>query len=251
MSSERRAARRVPLATPFGRQIQRGGTARDWVLSAALHAALVALIAWGGRELAEAGRWGGGGPRGGGGGGGRAFAVFSVPAAAAAPIPPPPPIVLPSELALKLPASVPETTTSASPAEPLPQPGAEAAGKQGGGQGGGGPGVGTGAGGGAGAGSGAGPGGADDGAGRIVPPEPQGIILPPTGAPPALRGVRLTVRFEISERGEVVGISVEPPIRDRSYRNEFMDRMRRYTFSPARTQGGRPVRAVFPVEITL
>jgi hypothetical protein len=248
VSSERRAARRVPLATPFGRQIQRGGTARDWVLSAALHGALVALIAWGGRELAEAGRWGGGGT--GGGGGGRAFAVFSVPAAAAAPIPPPSPIVLPSELALKLPASVPETTTSASPAESLAQPGAEAAGRQGGGQGGGGgPGVGTGAG--AGAGSGAGPGGADDGAGRIVPPEPQGIILPPTGAPPALRGVRLTVRFEISERGEVVAISVEPPIRDRSYRNEFMDRMRRYTFSPARTQGGRPVRAVFPVEITL
>ena len=63
--------------------------------------------------------------------------------------------------------------------------------------------------------------------------------------------MRLTVRFEISERGEVLNVEVDPPIRDRGYRNEFMERMRRYTFTPAYTVDGRPVRAVFPVLITL
>ena len=69
---------------------------------------------------------------------------------------------------------------------------------------GGGPGSGSGTGGGVGSGRGTGVGSDSGGTGRVFPPQPQGIILPPTGAPANLRGVRLTVRFEISERGEVL-----------------------------------------------
>jgi hypothetical protein len=85
----------------------------------------------------------------------------------------------------------------------------------------------------------------------VFPPQPQGIILPPPGRPSSLAGVRLVVTFTISERGEVLDVDVEPPIRDRGYRNEFLDRMRRYVFTPAYTLDGRPVRAIFPVTITL
>jgi hypothetical protein len=59
------------------------------------------------------------------------------------------------------------------------------------------------------------------------------------------------VTFYVSERGVVDNVEVDPPIRDRGYRDDFMERMRRYTFTPAYTRDGRPVPAQFPVRITL
>jgi hypothetical protein len=122
-----------------------------------------------------------------------------------------------------------------------------------------GPGVGPGSGGGSGSGTGGGigpgvgpdSGGGAGGGGNIFPPQPLGIILPPPGRPGDLRGVRITVNFFISERGEVVRVTTDPEIRDRGYRNEFLNRMRRYTFTPAYTRDGRAVASEFPFQITL
>src|SRR3989304_1690954 len=79
MSSER--PRQVPLAVPFGRQLQSRSRWRELLLSAALHLGVLVALVWGGRHLAEAsgrpgegpglgGGGGGGGKRPGGGGGG-------------------------------------------------------------------------------------------------------------------------------------------------------------------------------------
>jgi hypothetical protein len=254
MSSER--PRQVPLAVPFGRQMQSRSSLRELLLSAALHLGVLVALVWGGRHLAEVGGRPGEGPgRGGGGGGGgnRMFAVFTA-YAAAMPAPPPPPIVMPAQLSMQIPVTrLPEVDQPAAPSvsDLLRQTQGAGPGQGEGSGTGGGPGSGSGTGGGVGSGRGTGVGSDSGGTGRVFPPQPQGIILPPTGAPANLRGVRLTVRFEISERGEVLNVEVDPPIRDRGYRNEFMDRMRRYTFTPAYTVDGRPVRAVFPVLITL
>lgn len=255
MSSERAAARHIPLASPFGRQIQQRGTVRDWILSAAFHVVLVGGLIWLGRALEEMARVPGHGPGlggGGGGGGNRVFAVFTVPAAAAA-VPPTPALVLPTQLSLripevKLPDSVPRPPSAAELAQQIAGMGPG----QGPGQGSGtGPGSGSGTGGGIGSGIGPGVGSDSGGAGRIFPPRLDGIILPPAGRPSSLAGVQITVRFDVSDRGEVLDVTLNPPIRDRGYRNEFMDRMKRYVFTPAHTIEGRPVRALYDVNIRL
>lgn len=255
----------VPFATLFGRQESSRRLNRGWLLSAVLHAGLLALLVYQGQRLAaEAARMPGEGPGlggGGGGGWGRAFAVFSAPASAAveAPAPPAPE---PEPRALEVPQNVvplpepsPDSLKAAAAAQH--EPAAAPVSGQGTGAGTGtGPGAGPGSGGGAGGGSGGGIGsgvGPDSGGagGRIFPPQPRGIILTPAGAPRELRGVQLTVTFTISERGEVLDVEVTPPIRDRGYRNEFLERMRRYTFSPARALDGRPLRATYEVLVTV
>ena len=57
--------------------------------------------------------------------------------------------------------------------------------------------------------------------------------------------------FYVTERGAVDHVEVDPPIRDRGYRNAFMDRMRGYTFTPARTLDGRPIAASVNFIVTL
>ncbi|MDO8665275.1 MAG: hypothetical protein Q7J79_01585, partial [Gemmatimonadales bacterium] len=216
MATERAASRRIPLANPIGRQIQGRGTVREWIVSAALHAAIVAAIILAGTTFEEVlGSPGAGSGRGGGGGGGgnRAFAVFALPASASATIPPPPPLVVPDQLSLQVPVVKPPDPEIRPPsaAELAAQAVTGAGPGEGPGQGAGaGPGAGSGTGGGVGSGVGPGVGADSGGAGRIFPPQPQSVIFQPTGQPASLRGVRLTVRFEISERGEVLGVEVDP-----------------------------------------
>ena len=252
--SDERSMGRVPLAQPFGRQVRSPGGTRGTVLSAVLHVAFLALILWISRRHyleaekspGELGRRGGGG----GGGGIRGLAVFTPARPAQAPAPPPvqPPLVVPQHIE-PLPETPPAAVTPAVTAPP-PQAGAGDGTGRGSGAG---PGTGTGAGTGTGGGTGSGTGndsGPGGGGGRVYPPQPQGIILPPPGAPRDLRGTRLTVTFRISEKGEVMDVSTDPAIRDRGYRNEFLDRMRRYTFTPAYLEG-HAVPAQYPITITL
>jgi hypothetical protein len=71
-------------------------------------------------------------------------------------------------------------------------------------------------------------------------------------SPRSLRGTRITVTFTIGERGEVLDVAVDPPIEDRGYRAQFLERMRRYTFTPGYSpRDGRAVRAALPITITL
>lgn len=253
MSSERPL--QIPLAVPFGRRVRSRRDTREMLLSAALHLGVFAALVWGGRQLVEVRGNPGEGPGlggGGGGGGNRMFAVFTAPAASM-PAAPPPPIVMPTQLSMQIPVTrLPDVEQPAAPsvADLLHQTQGAGPGQGEGTGTGTGPGSGSGTGGGIGSGKGPGVGSDSGGTGRIFPPVPIGLLLPPP-APSGLRGVRLTVRFEISERGEVLSVEVDPPIRDRGYRNEFMDRMRRYIFTPARTLEGRPVRVVFPVQFAL
>jgi hypothetical protein len=255
MPGARTAMRQIPLATPFGRLARERGTARGVILSAALHAVLILAIAWSGTRLLEESRvpGPGHGPGGGGGGGGnRMLLVFTPPAQApAAPaLPTPPPLVMPRQPPLPLPdVAPPELETPRIAAAQLLSalgPG------QGAGRGtGAGPGAGSGTGGGTGSGVGPGIGPDSGGGGRFYPPQPQGIILPPPDRPSSLHGTTVTARFEISARGEVMRVSLSPMPRDHRFANAFLERLRRYTFTPAYTLDGRPIAAAFEIRITL
>ncbi len=253
MFIERGAGRQIPLASPFGRQVRERGTLRGLGLSAAVHLGLLVLVLWGQHRMFEAARAAGEGPdaSGGGGGGGRVFAVLALPAARAA-LPPAPALTVPSLQALTIPVEQPaeEVPVQMSADELAALIRATAPGS---GQGGGaGPGTGPGTGGGSGGGAGGGVGGDSGGAGgNVFSPQPQGIILPPPDRPAAVRGTTVRVRFEISARGEVLAVSLEPPIRDRKFRDDFLERLRRYTFTPAYTRDGRAVAGVFEIRITL
>jgi hypothetical protein len=247
--------RQIPLATPFGRLAHERGGTRGVILSAAVHVATVVLLLWTGSRLMVADRAPGSGPgRGGGGGGGgnRTLVLFVPPAPAApAPVPPAPAIVMPTQPVVVVPEVRPDTTPRA------PDPAQPAAPGQGPGEGAGkgpgaGPGSGTGSGGGTG--SGVGPGTGPDsggGGGRVYPPQPQGIILPPPDRPSALRGTTVTAVFEISATGEVMHVALDPSPRDHKFANAFLERLRRFTFTPAYTLDGHPVAALFRINITL
>jgi hypothetical protein len=255
MPSERRAMRQVPLATPFGRLVRERGGARGVFLSAALHAALALAIVWSGTRLMVADRMPGAGRgRGGGGGGGgnRTLLLFVPPSQEAAPaLPPPPPLVMPKAQPIPLPPMqapvLPPPSLSPEQLLAMLGPG------QGPGKGSGlGPGGGSGTGGGTG--SGTGPGVGPDsggGGGRGYPPQPQGLLMPPPDRPASVRGTMVTARFEISARGDVMRVSLDPMPRDRKFAAAFLERLRRYTFTPAYSLDGRPVAAAFEIRITL
>jgi protein TonB len=247
--------RPVPLATPFGRLAHERGRTRGVILSAAVHLAVVAFLVWSGTRLMVTDRapGPGRGRGGGGGGGGNRTLVLLVPPAPAAPAPAPPApaIVMPTQLAVVIPEVQPDTTPRA-PAAPA-QPAAAGQGPgEGPGKGAGvGPGSGTGSGGGSGSGVGPGSGPDSGGGGRVYPPQPQGIILPPPDRPSSLRGTTVTAVFEISATGEVTHVALDPAPRDHKFANEFLERLRRFTFTPAYTVDGHPVAALFRINITL
>ncbi|HXF95470.1 MAG TPA: hypothetical protein VNI61_05145, partial [Gemmatimonadales bacterium] len=160
------------------------------------------------------------------------------PAVVAVDLPPVPPVVLtdvpPIEpLALDLaPLTSPLSVAAAAPA----------LGASGGG--------GTGGGTGAGAGRARGPGTGGEG-GYIFPPDPRGAIVPPLdGVPRAVRGRPHRVTWWIAADGGIERVEVSPPIRDERYRREFLERMRSYTFTPARTPDGRAVPGVVTIIVT-
>jgi hypothetical protein len=252
MSIERRALRHVPLAVSLGRQTRQGGLFRGLGLSAAVHLLLIGLAVWGTyHRLAESEGDPGDGSnrRPGGGGGGRVFTVLALPPALPS-APPPPALTVPSLVALTVPMeqppeAVPEQVTAEQLARLAQATGVGT---------GGGPGSGTGSGGGAG--SGAGPGvGADSGAGggrgAYFEPQLHGMILPPADKPSSVRGLRATARFEISATGEILRVTLEPTLPDRRYQSEFLDRLRRCTFTPASSPDGRPIPGVFVIRFEL
>lgn len=257
MPSELEAMRQIPLATPFGRLAHERGGTRGVILSAAVHLAAVAFLLWSGTHLMLADRapGPGHGRGGGGGGGGNRTLVLLVPPAPAtpAPAPPAPAIEVPKQIAVV----IPEVRLDTTPLPPAPAPAQPAAAGQGPGEGAGkgpgtGPGSGTGSGGGSG--SGVGPGTGPDsggGGGRLYPPQPQGIILPPPDRPSSLRGTTVTAVFEISATGEVTHVALDPTPKDHKFANEFLERLRRFTFTPAYTLDGHPVAALFRINITL
>jgi outer membrane biosynthesis protein TonB len=193
--------------------------------------------------------------RGGGGGGGgvemRFVAVAPASAAAfAAPavvLPPPPPEPVAAEV-------VPAVAEPEAPVAIGPMADSVVVAGGGAGSGGIGPGAGGGTGGGVGTGRGTGTGGGSapgDGgeAGRAMPPEPRQMIIPPD-FPRSMRGVRVTVIFEVAADGRVRQVEFEPAVPDRAYARRLESVMREYRFRPARDETGREVPGVARVVLT-
>jgi hypothetical protein len=77
------------------------------------------------------------------------------------------------------------------------------------------------------------------------------MVLPPDNRPSSLRGTTITVVFEVSAGGTVTHVALDPTPKDRKFTNEFLDRLRRYTFIPAHTIDGQPVADLFMIKVTL
>ena len=251
MSIERRALRHVPLAVSLGRQTRQRGVFRGLGLSAVVHLLLIGLAAWGTHRIAESdGDPGDGSARSPGGGGGGVILAVLAQAPALPSAPPPPALTVPSLAALTIPMEQPPESV---PAQLTAEELARLAQVTGAGTGGG-PGSGTGSGGGAGSGTGPGEGsdsGAGGGHGTYFMPQPQGVILPPTDRPASVRGVTVIARFEISASGAVLRVTIEPTLPDRRFRDAFLERLRRWAFTPASSPDGRPVPGVYEVRFPL
>ena len=239
------------MFTAFSLPLPRRRQGPAAALSFVAHVAIAGLMLWRGAELL-AGGGGGTGPRGGGGGGGRTvvtritLATGTATQALDMPAPPAvtvPTVALPDPVKLDVPAI--ETMTMPPPAPAAQGSGTGTTGGPGQGPGsGGGQGTGTGPG----SGSDAGPGSGGE-AGYILPASPRWAIFPPPGAPGAVRGQRLQVRFWVTADGRVTRVEVTPPIKDAAYRRQFNERMMGYLFTPAATRDGRRVDYVASVTV--
>ena len=210
--------------------------------SAVAHAVVVGLLIWRGAVLLQAGG-GGSGLRGGGGGGGggervRFFGLppFSTPATVDMP---PAPQVSVATIQLPDPATIDLPAVEAPRlASQLNVVTGTTAGT------GDGPGSGPGTGGGRG--SGIGPGTGSDvgpgtgGADNYTPvPTLHGMIMPPQ----CVKHGRYTLKFWVAADGKVTNVEIDPSPGDVGCRQDFLERMRNYRFSPARTRDGQPAAA--------
>ena len=221
-------------------------------LSLAAHIAIAILVLWRGAELFQGGGGGGSGPRGGGGGGGRpAMSWFALPTPstpALHDVPPAPAVTVPTvapPVVEPVTLEVPPPTVTIAPASPAAVGTGEGTT--------GGPGEGPGTGGGKGTGTGTGV-GSDSGPGSggaasdIFGPTPLLVPNVPQGAPPEEK-TKHEVRFWIRADGRVSRIEVIPPIRDSGYRRVFMESMKGFVFSPAKTRDGRPIDYVYSIVV--
>jgi len=253
-----RRAPRGQLALPADRRRRVAGA----LVSFVFHATLIGWIAWGGSQLVAAAnqRPGGPGPRGGGGGGGASRVVFFelpdvAPPMEVAMVPPPAEVVVAFKPPTDLPKIEIEMPKFEMPASSVSVVTTGSVLGQGPGTGGG-PGAGTGTGGGIGSGRGTGigdsigPGTGGDG-GRVFPPVPRQVILPPMGAPGSLKGKEVVVTFWVNTDGRVTRVETRPALSRGDYARTFRERMLGYRFTPALTLSGEPIAATFDITLIL
>ncbi len=98
-------------------------------------------------------------------------------------------------------------------------------------------------------GSGAG-GAADEGLGRLLPPSPRGMIIPPANRD--LRGVEIDVWVLVDAAGRVVADStrLDPPTRDRGFNRQLIREAAQWVFRPG-SKDGQPLAAWFVYKISL
>ena len=79
----------------------------------------------------------------------------------------------------------------------------------------------------------------EEGRRRVVPPNPRGMILPPSDAPRGARGREITIYVFVSDRGRVVADStrVIPSSGNRGYDRDLVERANEWVFEPARRNG--------------
>lgn len=271
---------RPPIGIPIGRQRRTVGA----IVAVCLHLLVVALLIFpflNSNLVAEMMGAGGPGPAGGGGGGtggtggtggGRSITeriryVLPPRATVAEPDPtrlqPPevvPPVEKPPEVELlEVPPPTP-TPVSVTPSSALDVnlPDASVAsltagigggsgsdGSAGSGTGSGG-GIGTGIGTGTGSGVGAGTGG---GTGKIFPPTPAELFIPPIPVPDKVKGKTITIVFDVDSTGRVIDFELTPT-KDASYDRKLREILGATRFRPATDASGRPVRAKYNLDYT-
>ncbi|MFQ5702429.1 MAG: energy transducer TonB [Gemmatimonadales bacterium] len=229
--------------------------------SIGLHAIMVFLIIWGGLRAAgrAAGTGDGYGPAGGGGGGGAPKVTYvelppfpTQPAAPRAPVPDEDPLVFkipkPQIKQIVRPVTKLKIIRPHGPILKAVKVG-RGKGTSGGvgqvaGRGGGkGTGVGTGTG------SNMGPGTGGKG-GAVLAPEPRAVIYPTGDPAPDVRGQVLKIHFWVDARGKVTKVRVKPKVKDKAYRKQLLERMYQWTFYPARTADGSPVKGELEITYT-
>ncbi len=275
-SAQDRRRYRPPIGIPIAKQRTLGGA----IVSVLLHVLVVLLLITpflGPNIVAEMLGAGGPGPAGGGGGGsggtgGGRVAVERVQYV----VPPPPPkvetdriqppeVVKPPEVKppeIKppeiVPPPVPQTSVPSPQASDVKLPDAADASRTagtGGGAGndgsagsgpGSGGGVGSGIGTGRGSGVGAGTGGGD---GRIFPPTPSELFIPPIPVPNNVKGKTITIVFDVDSTGRVIDFELTPT-RDANYNRKLREILGATRFRPATDGTGRPVRAKYNLDYT-
>jgi protein TonB len=230
--------------------------------SVVLHALVIFALVWdwsGPPAMVASLTPGGPGPAGGGGGGGGPRITYVlIPAYQPPPKTPQPQQkeVRPEEVVI--PKPVLQQVEIQQPVFEIPKAAQEAGGPvigQGPGTGGG-PGAGTGTGGGIGSGrgtgmgSGVGPGTGGQG-GDIFPPSPRYVILPPMERPQEVRGKEIAFRLTVDVDGRVVGVEIQPRIRNAEFRQRLLEQVYQWTFAPAYTREGVLVRSEIVVTLTL
>ncbi len=253
-----------------------------------MHAALLALaVLAGGRAgyalLEDIGTPTGisDGPSGGGGGGGgmggeRVTFIEIAPQAPAGPdevvltvpeVAPPPPEPEPEPEPRPVPPPPTPRPPTPSPAPPSTAPAAgtdagtgEASAGQGSGTGGGlgtgtgegtGSGTGPGSGGGSGGGTGGGIGsgvGTGTGAGRMQPPVPEFVLIPPSNPPRSVRGDSLVLRLNIDATGRVRDVEFRST-GDRGYDQKLRRTALEWRFRPARDAGNKAIPVAYDVTL--
>lgn len=248
----RHAARSLTPQYDFPRPSRR---AEGLVVSLALHALVIALVIWGPLKhvvrIPPPGTPGlltGGG--GGGGGGVREVRYISLPVSRPPSATPPavPPVVTPVAAELPSPPAEAAARADSAPATAAPA-GGLAPGVGPGAAGGTGGGVGGGVGRGTGAGVGPGTGGGGGPAGRA--PEWTYGTFWFGDTPKELRGAELRVTWYLLESGRVARVEVDPPIRDRDFARQFLERAESFRFRPARSPDGTPVAGVITMTFIL
>lgn len=217
------------------------------IVAVIAHVVVIGALIWE-RTTYLQGAVGGEGLPGGGGGGGQQLRYVALPPAAASqatepPRAPPPvaeaPLPVPQALKLPEPARLEITPITITPATVTVVGSGSGPGT------GGGPGGETGSGGGTGpttgtgTGSQDGPGSGGDG-GVLFPPDPIGILIPPSCA----EG-KVAVHFSVEATGRVSRVVLDPWPKEAACRREFVEKMRQYTFKPAHTRDGQVVASVY------
>lgn len=254
-----------PVPVPTFRWERREKRPWGWfILSTAIHVAIIGAVAF---EVldplvpfdVDLRTPGGPGPAGGGGGGGARrityvdLPAYQPPRRREEPLPPVDEIVIPKPVIAE--AEIPvdtvrfevRPTDSAVVGAPVLGEGPGV---------GGGPGAGTGTGGGVGSGrgtgigSGVGPGSGGEG-GEIFPPAPRYTILPPQPRPKSVQGRTFQAKITVGPDGRVLDVDIRPEIRDADYRRRLIAQLYEWSFQPAVTREGLPVRGETVITLTL
>ncbi len=158
-------------------------------------------------------------------------------------VPPPTPVAVPAAQVADLTSDLPLATVSSKTLGTGGGSGSDGGTGSGSGSGGG---VGTGIGTGTGSGVGAGTGGGD---GRIFPPTPAELFIPPIPVPDKVKGKTITIVFDVDSTGRVIDFDLTPT-KDASYNRKLREILGATRFRPATDGSGRPVRAKYNLDYT-